>query len=214
MTDLEGVRIGFAMTGSFCTFRHALEQAEYLVSCGAQLVPVMSFHAAGISTRFGEAHAHVERLEQIAGRPVIRTIEDAEPIGPKAMTDIMAVVPCTSNTAAKLALSITDTPVTMAVKSHLRQGRPVVLAPATNDALAGSAKNLGLLANMRHYYLVPLRQDDPKGKPTSLVADFDRTAETIAAAMAGKQVQPLLYGWDYTHNFAAETKGNCGNRGN
>ncbi len=192
MIDLQGVRIGFAMTGSFCTFHHAFAQAEFLVSCGAQLLPIMSYHAAQISTRFGDAKAQRERLEEIAGRKVICTIEDAEPIGPMQLTDVMAVVPCTSNTAAKLALSITDTPVTMAVKSHLRSGKPVVLAVASNDALAGSAKHIGMLANAKNYYFVPLRQDDAHKKPTSLVANFDCTAETIAAALEGKQYQPVL----------------------
>lgn len=183
MHDLEGVRIGFAMTGSFCTFAQAFAQAEYLTSLGAELLPIMSEHAAAISTRFGEAAAQRERLEQIAGRKAILTIEDAEPIGPKNMTDIMAVVPCTSNTAAKLAHSITDTTVTMAVKSHLRGRKPVVLAIASNDALAGSLKNIGLLANMQHYHLVPLQKDDPVKKPASLVADFSLTAETICKAL-------------------------------
>lgn len=192
MKDLKGVRIGFAVTGSFCTFAQSFAQAEYLVSLGAEIVPVMSEHAAQISTRFGEAKAQRERLEQIAGRKAILTIADAEPIGPKGMTDVMAVVPCTSNTAAKLALSITDTPVTMAVKSHLRGGKPVVLAIASNDSLAGSMKHLGALANMKHYYFVPLRQDDAEKKPTSLVADFSLTAETIAAALEGRQYQPVL----------------------
>ena len=192
MGALDGVRVGFAMTGSFCTFRDAFEQAQALVSMGAQLVPVMSAHAAGISTRCGSAEAHLRRLEEIAGRPVIRTIADAEPIGPKAMTDIMAVVPCTSNTAAKLALSITDTPVTMAVKSHLRRGAPVVLAVASNDALAGSLKQLGMLSNMKHYYFVPLRQDDTARKPTSLVADFTKVPDAVLAALEGRQLQPAL----------------------
>jgi dipicolinate synthase subunit B len=192
MLDLEGVRIGFAMTGSFCTFHHAFAQAEFLVSCGAQLLPIMSYHAAQTSTRFGDAQAQRERLEQIAGRKCICSIEDAEPIGPMQLTDVMAVVPCTSNTAAKLALSITDTPVTMAVKSHLRSGKPVVLAAASNDALAGSAKHFGMLANMKHYYFVPWAQDDAHKKPTSLVADFEKTAETIAAALRGEQYQPVL----------------------
>lgn len=186
MERLDGVRIGFAMTGSFCTFSQAFAQAERLVSLGAELVPVMSEHAAGISTRFGTAQEMRERIEEIAGRKAILTIEDAEPIGPKNLTDIMAVVPCTSNTAAKLAHSITDTAVTMAVKSHLRSGKPVVLAVASNDALAGSLKNIGLLANMRHYYLVPLRRDDPVKKPASLVADFSQTAETILQALAAE----------------------------
>lgn len=194
MIDLEGVRIGFVMTGSFCTFHHAFAQAEYLVSCGAILVPVMSEHAAQISTRFGEAAAQKERLEQIAGRPVISSIADAEPIGPKGMTDIMAVVPCTSNTAAKLAMSITDGTATMAVKSHLRSGKPVVLAIASNDALAGCAKQIGMLSNMKHYYFVPFAQDDAGKKPTSLVADFSCTAETIAAALKGQQYQPMIGG--------------------
>ncbi len=192
MIDLQGVRVGFAMTASFCTFQHAFEQAQHLVSCGAVLVPIMSYHAAQISTRFGDAKQQREQLEEIAGRKVICTIEDAEPIGPMQLTDVMAVVPCTSNTASKLALSITDTPVTMAVKSHLRSGRPVVLALASNDALAGSAKHIGMLANLKHYYFVPLRQDDANGKPTSLVADFSRTADTIASALSCRQIQPAI----------------------
>ena len=189
---LQGIRIGFAVTGSFCTFAQAFSQAEYLSSQGAQLIPIFSENAASISTRFGTAQAHVRRLEEICGRSAILTIEDAEPIGPKNMTDIMAVVPCTANTAAKLALSITDGVVTMAVKSHLRGGKPVVLALASNDALAGSLKNIGALANMRNYYFVPLRQDDAAKKPNSLVADFSRTAETIEAALDGIQLQPSV----------------------
>lgn len=192
MHDLENIRIGFAMTGSFCTFKQAFEQAEYLVSCGAELIPIMSWNAAGISTRFGEAAEMRERLENIAHRKVICSIEDAEPIGPKQMTDIMLIEPCTSNTAAKLALSITDTPVTMAVKSHLRGQKPVVLALASNDSLAGTLKNLGILANAKAYYFVPLRQDDAQKKPTSLVADFTQTADTLISALNGKQIQPVI----------------------
>lgn len=189
---LEGVRIGFAVTGSFCTFSQAFAQAEQLAAEGAQLIPIFSEHAATISTRFGAADANVRKLEEICGRRAILTIADAEPIGPKHMTDLMAVVPCTSNTAAKLALSITDGVVPMAVKSHLRGGKPVVIAAASNDSLAGSLKHLGALANMRHYYFVPLRQDDPERKPNSLVADFSRTADTICAALEGRQLQPVL----------------------
>ena len=190
--NLDGIRIGYAVTGSFCTFAQSFAQAEYLVSLGAQLLPIMSEHAATVSTRFGRADANLARLEEICGRKAILTIEDAEPIGPKNMTDILAVVPCTSNTAAKLALSITDGVVPMAVKSHLRGGKPVVLAVASHDALAGSLKHIGALANMRHYYFVPLRQDAPDTKPTSLVADFSRTAETISAALDGRQIQPSI----------------------
>lgn len=189
---LSGKRIGFAVTGSFCTFTQAFAQAEYLTSLGAELIPIVSEHAAGISTRFGKAEANLKRLEDICGRRAILRIEDAEPIGPQNMTDLIAVVPCTSNTAAKLALSITDAVVPMAVKSHLRGGKPVVLAIASNDMLAGSLKHLGALANMRHYYFVPLRQDDAVKKPTSLVADFSRTAETIEAALDGRQMQPSV----------------------
>ena len=192
MHDLENIRIGFAMTGSFCTFRQAFAQAEYLVSCGAELIPIMSVNASQISTRFGTASEMRERLENIAKRKIICTIEDAEPIGPKQMTDIMLVEPCTSNTAAKLALSITDSPVTMAVKSHLRGQKPVVLAVASNDSLAGTLKNIGLLANAKHYYFVPLRQDDSVKKPNSLVADFGQTADTLVNALNGRQLQPCL----------------------
>jgi dipicolinate synthase subunit B len=190
--NLDGIRIGYAVTGSFCTFAQSFAQAEYLVSLGAQLIPIVSEHAAAISTRFGRADANLARLEQICGRNAILSIEDAEPIGPQNMTDIMAVVPCTSNTAAKLALSITDGVVPMAVKSHLRGGKPVVLGIASNDALAGSLKHLGALANTRHYFFIPLRQDAPETKPCSLVADFSRTAETIAAALEHRQVQPSI----------------------
>ncbi len=190
--NLQGIRIGYAVTGSFCTFTHSFAQAEYLTSLGAELIPIVSEHAATISTRFGKAEANLARLEQICGRKAILTIEDAEPIGPKNMTDLLAVVPCTSNTAAKLALSITDGVVPMAVKSHLRGGKPVVLALATNDALAGSLKNIGMLANLRHYYFVPLRQDNAEKKPNSLVADFSRTAETIEAALQSRQLQPSI----------------------
>ena len=189
---LDGIRIGYAVTGSFCTFDQSFSQAEFLVSQGAELLPIVSEHAATISTRFGSAEAQLARLEQICGHKAILTIGEAEPIGPKNMTDILAVVPCTSNTAAKLALSITDGVVPMAVKSHLRGGKPVVLALASNDSLAGTLKHIGALANMKHYYFVPLRQDDPGKKPNSLVADFSRTADTIEAALEGRQLQPSV----------------------
>ncbi len=152
----------------------------------------MSFNASALSTRFGKAEDNVKIFEEIAGRPVINTIEAAEPIGPKRMTDVMLLPNCTGNTLAKLSLSVTDSPVTMAVKSHLRGGRPVVINVATNDALSGSAKNIGALMNLRHYYFVPIRQDDYIKKPTSVVGDFDRIEETIIAALDGVQVQPVI----------------------
>lgn len=192
MLEFEGVRIGFAVTGSFCTFDTAFRAAEQLRDMGAELIPIMSSHAAEIDTRFGKAADQRARFEEICGRKIIRSIADAEPIGPKGMTDIMLVAPCTGNTIAKLAHSITDTPVTMAVKSHLRGARPVLLAVSTNDALAGSAKNLGILLNTRHYFAVPFRQDAPTAKPASLVADFNRLPEAIDAALHGIQLQPVL----------------------
>lgn len=189
---LKGLKIGFAMTGSFCTFEKAFEQAEMLVKYGAELIPVMSENVSETDTRFGTAESNIKRLKEICGRDVITSIAVAEPIGPKAMTDIMAVVPCTSNTAAKLTGGITDTAVTMAVKSHLRQGKPVVLAAASNDSLSASAKNIGELFNRKNYYFVPMKQDDIVRKPTSLVADFSLLADTIEYALDGVQIRPVF----------------------
>lgn len=186
------MKIGVAVCGSFCTFEKVFMITERLRSEGAELVPIMSFNAASLSTRFGKAEENLRRFESIAGRKAITTIEEAEPIGPKKMTDIMLLPNCTGNTLAKLALSVTDTPVTMAVKSHLRGGRPVVVNVATNDALSGSAKNIGALMNLRHYYFVPLVQDDCIKKPTSVVGDFERIPETIWSAFKGVQVQPVF----------------------
>lgn len=189
----KGLRIGYAMTGSFCTFSRSFEQAERLRELGAELLPIMSEHASSIDTRFGTAEENVRRLEEICGREVIKTVAGAEPIGPKSMTDIMLVAPCTSNTASKLAGGITDTAVTMAVKSHLRSGRPVLLAIASNDSLLGSAKNLGELFNRKNYYFVPMLQDDVVKKPASLVAEFEMIPEAVEAAMKGVQLRPIIY---------------------
>lgn len=190
--SLEGVKIGFGVSGSFCTFDKAFAAAKKLKQEGAELLPIMSFNAAGLSTRFGTAEENVQRFEDIAGRSVIKTIEDAEPIGPKKMCDIMVVAPCTANSLAKLALGITDSPLTMAVKSHLRNGRPVVIAVSTNDALAGCAKNIGILQNYRHYYFVPYAQDNFEKKPNSIVADFDLIPQTAEFALKGMQLQPII----------------------
>lgn len=159
---------------------------------GADITPIMSFNAASINTRFGTAESFRSRISEITGKDIIRTIEDAEPIGPRKMFDIMVVCPCTGNTLAKLAAGITDTPVTMAVKSHIRNARPVVIAAATNDALAASAQNIGQLLNRRGYYFVPFGQDDPSGKPRSLIADFNELSDTVLCALEGKQFQPLI----------------------
>ena len=189
MNDL---KIGFAMCGSFCTFEKALKQMELLRQKGYDIVPVLSYHAASVNTRFGQAEDFIRRIETLCQRKVIRTIEEAEPIGPKKMTDIMIVAPCTGNTAAKLAHAITDTPVTMAVKSHLRQEKPVLLCMATNDALGASAQNIGRLFNTKHYYFVPFSQDDPQRKPNSLVADFDLLSLAMEYALREQQLQPVI----------------------
>lgn len=185
-------KLGFALTGSFCTFRQNLDLMRELAA-EYSILPIFSFNAAQLDTRFGKAADHIAEAEAICGQKAILTIPQAEPIGPKALTDLMLVAPCTGNTLAKLALSITDTPVTMAVKSHLRTQRPVVIAVSTNDALAGTAKNIGALLNLKHYFFVPLRQDDPIQKPTSLVADFSRVPQALEAAQKGIQLEPLLF---------------------
>ena len=195
MSELKGKKIGFAVCGSFCTFKKAFAQLRGLIDAGAEVTAVMSFNAAGMDTRFGKAEEHIAALEQMTGRKVIKTIADAEPIGPKRMFDALVIAPCTGNTLAKLAAGITDTPVTMAAKSHLRNSSPLVIAVSTNDGLAGSAKNIGALLNYRNIYFVPFGQDDPAAKPRSLVADFDRLPDAVSAALEVVQLQPMLYGY-------------------
>ena len=189
----KGLKAGFCLTGSFCTFKKALEQMEYLVKSGCEIVPIMSENAFSTDTRFAPADSIRERITALCGREIISGITAAEPVGPADMTDIMIVAPCTGNTMAKLAASITDTPATMAVKSHLRRGKPVVIACATNDALAGSLKNIGALMNYKNYYFVPFCQDDSEKKPFSLVADFSAIPKTVELALKGVQIQPVIY---------------------
>lgn len=194
MTEtLEGLRIGYCITGSFCTFEKSFETLSQLISTKAWVVPIMSFNAAGIDTRFGKAKDNVNYLEYVTNRKVIKTIEDAEPIGPKNLFDIIVVAPCTANTLAKLSVGITDTPVTMAVKSHLRNNKPVLIAVSTNDALGAAAKNIGTLQNYKNYYFVPYTQDDYVNKPKSIVAKFELIPQAIVDAMNGIQTQPMLY---------------------
>lgn len=190
--NLEGKRIGFAMCGSFCTFSRCFDALEKLLEMGCEIIPIASFNAYTLNTRFGNAAEHIARLENMCGRHVIHTIEDAEPIGPKKMTDIMLVANCTGNTLAKLAASITDTPVTMAVKSHIRNQKPVLLNIATNDALAGSAKNIFTLMNYKNYYFVPMGQDDCRNKPNSLMSDFSLIPAAISEALDNRQLQPVF----------------------
>lgn len=184
-------RVGFALCGSFCTFREVIDQLKELVQV-YDVTPIMSFNAASLDTRFGKALDFIEELEQVCGHPVLKTIQETEPIGPKDMFDLLVVAPCTGNTLAKLAWSITDTPVTMAVKSHLRGAKPVLLAVSTNDALSGSAKNFGSLLNLKHYYFVPMKQDNPDQKPNSLVARFELLGEAMESALARKQLEPIF----------------------
>ncbi len=185
------MNIGFAMCGSFCTFAQVFPVME-LLSRDYKITPIFSDAAATVDSRFGSAAEHLALAADICGAPVLKSIADVEPIGPKKLLDALIVAPCTGNTLAKLAHSIADTPVTMAVKSHLRNGRPVLIAVSTNDALGGAAENIGKLMGRKHYYFVPFRQDDAENKPTSMVADFSRIHEALDAALAGKQLQPLL----------------------
>lgn len=189
---MNGITVGFALCGSFCTISKALNEMEALISSGYKVIPIMSERVCSTDTRFGKAADIIKKTEDICGRKIICTVEDAEPIGPKKMTDIMLVAPCTGNTAAKLANAITDSAVTMAVKSHLRQSKPVLIAIATNDALGASAQNIGRLMNRRHYYFVPFSQDAPETKPNSLVAHFELIPPAIEAALNRKQLQPVL----------------------
>ncbi len=189
---MAGEKIGFALTGSFCTFEKALVQMERLARMGYDLYPIMSEVAYHTDTRFGKAESFRKRMEETAGREIIHTIAQAEPIGPKQMLDLVVVTPCTGNTLAKLAWGITDTPVTMAVKAHLRNRRPVLLGVSTNDALGAAAKNIGMLLNARQIFFVPMGQDAPEKKPASVVAHFDMLPEAVEAALKGTQLQPVL----------------------
>ena len=183
--------LGFAFCGSFCTFAQVFPVLEALAK-EHRIIPIFSPVSYSTDTRFGTAEAHLQKAEAICGNPVLHTIAQVEPIGPKKMLDALIIAPCTGNTLAKLAHSIADTSVTMATKSHLRNGRPVLIAVSTNDALGGAAENIGKLLARKHYYFVPYRQDDAAQKPTSMVADFTRIPDALAAAMEGRQLQPLL----------------------
>ena len=192
MGELMQARVGCAMTGSFCTFKAVFEAWRALKAAGAELTPIMSFNAATVDTRFYPAAESVRIFEEITGKRPLTALNEVEPIGPKKLLDVLAIAPCTGNTLAKLANGVADTPVTLAAKSHLRNGRPLVIAVSTNDALAQNAKSIGQLLAMRHVYFVPFAQDDPVGKPNSLVARFETLPETVEMALKGRQIQPLL----------------------
>ena len=185
------MNIGFAMCGSFCTFQNTFPVIEEL-SAQYNLIPILSFNACSIDSSFGSAQSHIQRLTEICGKAPLCTIAEVEPIGPKKLLDALIIAPCTGNTLSKLAHSIADTPVTMAAKSHLRNGGPILIAVSTNDALAGAAENIGKLLTRKHYFFVPFGQDDPQSKPTSLVADFKKIPQALTAALEGYQLQPIL----------------------
>lgn len=186
--------LGFALCGSFCTFKTVINVMNELSESEFNIVPIMSFNAYSIDTRFGKASEHIKRIEEITGKKIINTIKDAEPIGPQKALDALLIEPCTGNTLAKLANGIADTPVTLAAKAHLRNERPLIIAVSTNDALSVAAANIGKLMNQRNVYFVPLRQDDPTEKPRSIVADFSKTAETVSFALNNEQIQPIISG--------------------
>lgn len=190
--NIEELRVGFAFCGSFCTMSKALDALEQTAARFGPVTPIVSETVAATDTRFGKAHDFMREMERLCDRRVISTVAGAEPIGPKGLLDVLVICPCTGNTLAKLAHGVTDSSVTMAAKAHLRNGKPLVLALATNDGLAGSAPNLGAMLSRKNVYFVPFGQDDWAGKPTSLVADFSLVPATVESACRGEQIQPIL----------------------
>ena len=191
---MKPVRIGFAFCGSFCTYDKAMAALEQVRAEFGDVTPIVSERGAALDTRFGNAHDFLREMERICDKRVISTIQAAEPIGPKQLLDVLVIAPCTGNTLAKLAAGVTDSSVTMAAKAHLRNGGPIVIAVSTNDGLAAGARSIGELLCRKNIYFVPFRQDDPNGKPTSLVADFTQIPATVRAALEGRQLQPVLLG--------------------
>lgn len=191
---LAGLKVGVAFTGSFCTYKDAIEELKLLKEEGAVLYPILSFQAQRIDSRFGEAQDFRNTIEEICEKKAFDSIETAEPIGPKGFLDLLIIMPCTGNTIAKLACGITDSPVLMAAKAHLRNEKPLLLSIATNDALSMNFKNIGLLMNVKNIYFVPFGQDDPIKKPCSMIAHFDKLIGAAEAALDGKQLQPVISG--------------------
>ncbi len=190
--ELTGQRIGFAITGSFCTYGKVMPQIKALVASGADVTPILSYSAANLDTRFMKVSDLKAFLTQTTGKEIVDDLIKAEPIGPKKLLDLVIIAPCTGNTLAKLALGITDTPVLLAAKAHLRNQAPVLIAVSTNDALAANAKNIGLLLNTRHIFFVPYRQDSNQTKETSIVADMNLMTDAAKCALDGKQMQPVM----------------------
>ena len=190
--ELNGIKIGFVLTGSFCTLKKTIPKIKELINQGAQVLPIMSYNSYELDTKFGKAKDFISQIEEITNKKIIHTITEAEPIGPKKLTDIMIIAPCSGNTMAKLACDIIDTPAVMAAKSHLRNGNPLVIAPSTNNGLSGNAENIGKLLNRQNYYFVPFRQDNPITKPRSIVFDSEYIIKTIKFALDGEQISPIL----------------------
>lgn len=192
MTDLKNLKLGVAFCGSFCTFKKALIMLRNLVDLGIDVYPIMSFNAYTISTRFGSASDFIDEIETITGKPIIHSIHDAEPLGPKNMIDALLIAPCTGNSLSKITHAIVDTPVVLAAKSLMRNGKPVILAISTNDGLGLNLENIGHLMPNQNIYFVPFGQDNPVTKPYSLVADLTQVPATLELALDGKQIQPVL----------------------
>lgn len=190
--NLEGKRIGFVITGSFCTFRKTIDELKKIVKLNAKVIPIMSENSYTMDTKFGKAEDFINEIENITGNKILHTIQEVEPLGPKDMLDILVVAPATGNTMAKIANDMIDGPATMAVKSHLRRERPVVIAISTNNGLSGAGQNIGKLLNMKNYYFVPFKQDNPITKPRSLVFDPDYIIKTIELALDGEQIEPII----------------------
>ena len=190
--EVKSKKIGFVLTGSFCTFKKTIPQIKKLKNLGADIIPIMSFNSYNLDTKFGKAKDFIKEIEEICEKEIIHTIQDAEPIGPKHLTDIMIVAPASGNTMSKLACDIIDTPATMAVKSHLRNNLPVVIAPSTNNGLGANMVSIAKLINRRNYYFVPFRQDNPLTKPRSVVFDPEYILKTVEFALDGKQIEPIL----------------------
>ena len=190
--NFDGIKIGFILTGSFCTFSKVIPKIKELVNQGASVLPIMSYNAYNMDTKFGRASDYIKEIEEITQNKIIHTIQDAEPIGPKKLTDVMVIAPASGNTMAKLANDIIDTPATMAAKSHLRNGNPLIIAPSTNNGLTGNAENIGKLLNRKNYYFVPFKQDNPITKPGSIVFDEEYIIKTIEYALSREQIQPIL----------------------
>lgn len=185
-------KIGFGITGSFCTFGRVKNELEKMTEAGADITPVFSFNTQITNTRFADAGKFVNEIEKICGKAGMKTIAQAEPVGPKALFDVMVIAPCTGNTLAKLCAGITDSPVLMAAKAHLRNERPLVISVSTNDALGINFKNIGYLMNMKNVYFVPFGQDDPVKKPKSMIGDMSKIPDAVEAALEGRQLQPVI----------------------